>query len=137
MKTVVETLETQHRALEANALALEKALKSNQLEEVQVQLVGLCTLLEAHIHLENSQFYPEFVRRAEASGNTQTATVARLFWSNMKLIADGTLAFCHRFEKGIEDRDEFKKQWRTALDVLGRRMVEEERTLHPLYRRLA
>jgi hypothetical protein len=136
MKTIVETLETQHVALGEGVTAVEAALKSGTLDEVRLNLTKLCEMLEAHLHLENTQFYPDFVRRADASPNTNIGMVVRLFQQNMTVIADGTLAFCRRFEAEIPDRAAFKKEWRTALAVLAQRMVDEEQTLHPLYAKL-
>lgn len=136
MKTIIETLETQHRALEQGAVALEEALKANQLDQVRIELAKLCALLEAHVHLERTQFYPDFVERAGTAKNPGLGEVAKLFHANMETIAEGVLAFCRRFDKGIADRAVFKKEWRTTLMILAQRMSDEETTLHPMYQRL-
>lgn len=136
MKTLVDTLETQHRALENGVIALETALKANELEQVRIELAKLCALLEAHIHLERTQFYPDFVARAGKGPNAGLGQVAQLFRTNMETIAEGVLAFCRRFEKGIPDRATFKKEWRTTLMILAQRMNDEETTLHPMYVKL-
>lgn len=136
MRSIVDTLETQHRALEQGVAALELALKANQLEQVRAELAKLCALLEAHLHLERTQFYPDFVARAGQGANPALGDIAQLFRANMETIAEGVLGFCRRFDKGIADRAGFQKEWRTTLRILAQRLSDEETTLHPMYRKL-
>ena len=136
-KDIVDTLEAQHRSLELMAGALTVALKKGDTEGARAELVKLCALLEAHIQIENTQFYPALVRGAEWTASPQIASAARLFQSNMLLIAEGVLRFCTRWREGITDLPAFGKEWKSTLEVLGKRMAEEERTLHPLYRKHA
>jgi hypothetical protein len=136
-KDIVDTLEAQHRSLEQMATALTVALKKGDTETARTELVKLCALLEAHIQIENAQFYPALVKGAEWTATPNVASAAKMFQSNMLLIAEGVLKFCTRWREGITDLPAFGKEWKSTIDVLGKRMAEEERTLHPMYRKHA
>jgi hypothetical protein len=136
-KDIVDTLEAQHRSLEQMAGALTVALKKGDTETARTELLKLCSLLEAHIQIENAQFYPALVKGAEWTATPQIADMAKMFQSNMQLIAEGVLRFCTRWRGGIADVPAFAKEWKSTIEVLGKRMLEEERTLHPMFRKHA
>ena len=138
MRDVVDTLETQHRALEVEVATLQQALATEDLTVAQTTLEHLQTMIAAHLQLEHSDFYPRFLKLAEADAPT-TAQTVRLFEENLRRIGEGVLGFLDRW-KGTLDRsrlDALKTEWASALRLLAGRLRDEERTLHPIWRRLS
>ncbi len=136
-KPVIDTLESQHRALTQLAGEVTQAVKSGDRPKAIEALGRLRALLVAHLQLEEAQFYPELTRLASASGNEAAATTARLFRDNMQRIAEGVMSFFERYAAQIGELEQFTRDLQLNLDVLSRRMGEEERTLHPMLQRLA
>ena len=58
------------------------------------------------------------------------------FSTHWKVIAEGVAAFFRRAEAGFEDQAAFACELKTTLGILGKRMAEEEQTLHPMLRKL-
>ncbi len=136
MKDILETLERQHQALTAQAGALVAALGEADETALQEPLKRLRTMLEAHFALEETRFYPELVRLTDERGTDDSRQLARLFQSNMKNIAEGVSAFFRRYDGKPKPLAEFGPQVATTLEVLARRMKEEERSLHAMVRKL-
>lgn len=136
MKDILETLETQHRALTILAGELVATLATGDEAELQEPLSRLRTMLDAHVALENARFYPELLRLSDERGSDDTKKLARLFQSNMATIADGVLAFFRRFDGKPKPKAEFGPALATTLEVLGKRMRDEEKSLHSMIRKL-
>lgn len=135
MKSVVEILEAQHRALEREVGTLEGALSGGRTDELKAALGRLKAMLIAHFELEQSQFYPALLERT--LGQAQLHQTVTLFHANLGRIAEGVLGF---FEKWAALRPEqltaFQTEWRSTLQLLSRRLRDEEKALHPLHRRV-
>src|SRR3954447_24511969 len=109
MQKLVHTLEAQHRALEKLAQEVETALVAKAADVLPERLRRLGSALEAHLGLENAQFYPQFEKLALAHGRPQDLELARLFSSNMKLIADGLAQFLMRYRSPPADLAAFER----------------------------
>lgn len=134
MLKVIETLETQHRALERLVAEANASLKSRDQPQTQETISRIHTLLQAHFALEETQFYPKL--RELAARDPALAQVANAFSQNMEVIAGGVLGFFKRHTQGPLALERFVPEWRETLQVLGQRMVDEEKTLHPLLKRM-
>lgn len=132
----MDTLESQHRALEQLLLELGAATKSGEAAAIQPALKRVRTLLHAHLQLEDTQFYPVLLRLAGDSKNDSLAATAQLFQQNMQRIAEGVMAFFERYDAELPNVGQFKNDLKLNVDILAKRMAEEERTLHPMLRRL-
>jgi hypothetical protein len=136
-ETVLAAIQAQHRALVEISLALDAAVKDWKLEEIRAALPKLRDVLDAHVTFENREFYPVLAERSKAA-EPSTATLVKLFDDNMKIVADGVNTFLARFAGKPElDREVFTREWKTAFLVLGKRLHDEEKTLHPLFSKLA
>lgn len=136
MREIIDTLEAQHRALEHLAGEVGQAYKAKDEPRLKDALGRMRRLLEAHLELERTQFYPAFVQAAERQANESTKLVATLFRDNMAVIASGLEAFFRRADQDALPLDVLGRELRTTLEILGKRMVDEEKTLHPLLRGL-
>ena len=133
MNKLVETLETQHRALERLVAEIASAVDAGKPDAIPEPLAKLERMLAQHFNLEQTQFYPT-LRRLSAK-NAALTTVAQAFATNMQTIGDGLLAFFKRHRAPI-DLAAFAPDWKRTVDILQRRLVDEEQTLHPLFERL-
>lgn len=136
MREIIDTLEAQHRELEQLAQAVGLAYRAKDEPALKTTLERMRSLLDAHLELERTHFYPGFVAAAERQANERTKLVATLFRDNMAVIAEGVQGFFRRVQAGNMPLDAVGKELRTTLEVLGKRMVDEEKTLHPLLRSL-
>lgn len=134
---IVETLETQHGLLQNVVMEIDRALVEGRLDQVSAQLVRLRAALEAHLELENAEFYPSMLTMAEKQQQPQMLQIVQIFDQNMRVIADGVVKFFDRFAGKPIDRAQFEPQWRSVVGVLARRIEDEESTLHPIHQRLA
>lgn len=135
MKTIVETLELQHRALEQEVATLGAALAAKNGGSLRSSLDRLEAMLTAHLKLEHTEFYPAFLAKAEGDAAHQTVS---LFQQNLGRIAEGLLAFFKRWrgELSAEKLDAFGAEWAGVLRLLHARLRDEEKILHPIHRRL-
>ncbi|MBS2031840.1 MAG: hemerythrin domain-containing protein [Deltaproteobacteria bacterium] len=133
MNTLVETLETQHRALERLVAEVFAALKAGDAAAIPEPLGKLDRLLTQHFNLEQAQFYPTL--NELAATDPAISTVAQAFATNMQTIAGGLLGFFKR-HRGPIDLATFAPDWKKTVEILSRRLVDEEKTLHPLFDRL-
>ncbi len=136
MREIIETLEAQHRELEKLAQSVVQAFRAKDEAGLKATLDRMQALLETHLELERTRFYPGFVAAAERQANERTKLVATLFRDNMAVIAEGVQAFFRRAQSGTVPAEVVGKELRTTLEVLGKRMADEEKTLHPLLRTL-
>ena len=135
MKTIVETLELQHRALEQEVALLQRALAAKDPEGVRAGLDKLEAMLVAHLKLENAEFYPAFLAKAQGDPALQTVS---LFQQNLGRIGEGVLAFFGRW-KGpltLARLDALQPEWGSTLKLLAGRLRDEDKILHPIHRRL-
>ena len=137
MVTIVETLETQHGLLQNLVVEIDRALVEGRLDQVSVQLIRLRSALQAHLELENAQFYPSMVEMAERQAQGQMLQIVKIFDQNMQVIAGGVMKFFDRYAGKPIDRTRFEPEWRSLVGVLARRIEDEEATLHPIHSRLA
>jgi len=135
MKTIVETLELQHRALEQEVATVGAALQARTGPALRTSLDRFEAMLTAHLKLEHTEFYPAFLAKAE--GDSAQQTVA-LFQQNLQRIAEGLLAFFKRWrgELGADRLDALGAEWAGVLKLLQGRLRDEEKILHPIHRRL-
>lgn len=135
MKTIVETLELQHRALEQEVATFEHAIATVSLDDVRAGLDRLETMLVAHLKLEHTDFYPAFLKRAEGDPVHQTVS---LFQQNLARIAEGLVAFFGRWRGPFTPARvaDLKPEWRATLKLLAGRLHDEDQILHPIHRRL-
>lgn len=138
MRDIVETLETQHRALEKEASTLHQALTTADLAATRESLDRIATMLAAHVKLEHADFYPAFIKLADAAG-PQKGQVVRLFEENLGRIAEGLTQFFKRWSGPLEASrlEALRTEWRTMLKLLASRLRDEETTLHPIWRSLS
>jgi len=137
MPKIVETLETQHGLLQTVVAEIDHALAANRMDEVAAKLSRMRTALEAHLALENAEFYPAMVGMAELQQQPQMLQIVKLFDQNMRVIADGVIKFFDRYAGKPIERARFEPEWRSLVCVLSQRIEDEERTLHPIHTRLA
>ena len=135
MKTIVETLELQHRSVEEEVTTLQRALVQGSLEHIRASLDRLETMLTGHLKLENTEFYPPLL--AKAAGDPAHQTVS-LFQQNLARIGEGLLAFFRRWHGPLlhERIEALKTDWAGILKLLEARLRDEDQILHPIYRRL-
>ena len=134
MAKLVNTLESQHRLLERMVGQIDAAIRERNPGALGLHLRSLHDAFLAHVTLENRDFYPVFdVARGATEDHRQ---VARLFATNMRLIAEGLNAFFARhLDKPIELAT-FEREWRPVVQTLSQRIASEEHTLHPIFNRL-
>jgi hypothetical protein len=135
MKTIVETLELQHRAVEAEVALFQQALQRLDADGVRAGLDRLETMLVAHIKLENADFYPAFLAKAQGDPVHQTVS---LFQQNLARIGEGLVGFFGRWKGPLTAArlEALKPEWDSALKLLAGRLRDEDKVLHPIYRRL-
>ena len=135
MKTIVETLELQHRAVEQEVASFEQALAYGALEQIRASLDRMETMLVGHLKLENTEFYPAFLAKAEGDPAHQTVS---LFQQNLARIGEGLLGFFRRWHGPLLHArlEALKADWAGILKLLEARLRDEDQILHPIYRRL-
>jgi hypothetical protein len=135
MKTIVETLEAQHRVIEQEVASFANALEMENLERARLGLDRLETMLLAHIKLENTEFYPAFLARAEGEPVHQTVS---LFQQNLARIGEGLLTFFQRWRGPLTPLrlQALRPEWAAALKLLAGRLRDEDKVLHPIHRKL-
>lgn len=135
MGSVIQTLETQHRAVEKEIVTLEHSLKTSDLPALRASLDRMQTMLAAHFTLEHRDFYPPLL--AKVAGDAQTHRTVSLFHENLQRIAEGVTAFFKRWKAPLttEALPRLKEEWRTTLKILAARLRDEEGVLHPLSRK--
>jgi hypothetical protein len=136
MTGIIETLETQHGLLRKLAAEIDRALAEGRMDQVAAQVLKMRTALEAHVALENADFYPAMVGMAERQGQPQMLQIVKLFDQNMRVIAEGLTRFFNRFAGKPFERASFEPEWKALAKVLAQRIEDEESTLHPIHRRL-
>src|SRR5688572_7483245 len=115
--TVLSPIQAQHRALTEMALSLDAAVTRWDVTVVRAQVVKLRDALDAHVALENREFYPTLNKLSVVEPDTER--LVKLFDDNMRLIADGLRAFFSRFaDKPELDQAAFTKEWKSILSVL-------------------
>ena len=135
MKTITETLELQHRAIEQEVATFANALKMESLQDARTGLDRLETMLLAHIKLENTEFYPAFLARAEGDPVHQTVS---LFQQNLARIGEGLISFFARWKGPLTPLrlQALQPEWAAALKLLNGRLRDEDKVLHPIHRKL-
>ncbi len=135
MKTIVETLELQHRAIEQEVATFEMALSALSPGAVREGLDRLETMLTVHLKLENTEFYPRFLARAEGDSVHQTVS---LFHQNLARIGAGLLSFFTRWKGPLTPLrlEVLKPEWAVVLKLLSGRLRDEDKVLHPIHRKL-
>lgn len=135
MKTIVETLELQHRAIEQEVATFEMALSALSPGAVREGLDRLEVMLTAHLRLENTEFYPQFLARAEGDAVHQTVS---LFHQNLARIGAGLLSFFGRWKGPLTPLrlEVLKPEWAVVLKLLSGRLRDEDKVLHPIHRKL-
>lgn len=135
MKTIVETLEAQHRAIEHEVATLNNALAMESLGGARVGLDRLETMLLSHIKLENTDFYPELLARAEGDATHHTVS---LFQQNLARIGEGLLTFFTRWKGPLTPLrlQALRPEWAASLKLLSGRLRDEDKVLHPIHRKL-
>jgi hypothetical protein len=135
MGNLVETLETQHRLLERIVVQIEAAIEDGNAGAVGEQLKQLHGAFAAHVALENRDFYPAFELAKDVKADSRN--IARLFSTNMRLIAEGLGMFLKRYLDRPIELERFEREWRPVAQTLAQRIASEEKTLHPLFERLS
>ena len=135
MKTIVETLELQHRALEQEVAVFQAAFDQKDLPGVRTGLDRLESILVAHLKLENTEFYPAFLEKAQGDPSHQTVS---LFQQNLGRIGEGLIAFFGRWQGPLTPArlDALQPEWTSTLKLLEARLRDEDKILHPIHRRL-
>jgi len=137
MTQLLDTLNTQHAHLKRVIAEIDRDLARRDLDGVSAELGRLIAGLQAHVGLENAEFYPAMTRMADAQGAEQMRQIVQLFDVNMRHIADGVLKSLDRHRQGPLDAAAFARDWASTSPILQRRIADEENTLHPIYQRLA
>lgn len=135
MKSVLETVEAQHRAVEQEVATLGAALEAKDGRALRVSLDRLETMLTAHLKLEHGELYPSLLAKAQGDAAHQTVT---LFQENLVRIGEGLLAFFKRARGELDAAriDALAPDWAGVLRLLQGRLRDEEKVLHPIHRRL-
>ena len=133
--TLLDTLQREHAELTGLATQLDERIAASDLFGAHAAVLELKHALVAHVVLEDQQLYPSLVRAATRSGEGQSALTARTFAANMARVSSRLLAFVARDEAiGLA---ELADQWPAMKADLLARIDAEERTLYPMFRRLA
>lgn len=135
MKSIVETVELQHRAVEREVAALEAALQEKAPAALRGSLDRLEVMLTAHVKLEHDELYPALLARAEGDAAHETV---RLFQENLVRIGEGLLGFFKRWRGDLDAQriEALGADGAGVLRLLQGRLRDEERVLHPIFRRL-
>lgn len=136
MSTVIEQVETEHRALETAMAALDAAISSHHVDDATVALSRLQALLTLHFALETEQLYPALLARAKSTPSTYS--LVSMFASNLGRIAAGAMAFLERWNRplSVDEMATLAAEWRTIHHILVSRVQDEEKVLHPIYGKL-
>ena len=137
MAPLIDTLLVQHGEVQQCISTANQALADGRLDELAPALVRLRVALHAHRQLAGAELYPCIAAMAHAQGEAHLLQLIRLFESNTQVMAEMLGRFFDRWSSGPLDGAAFVKEWRSVAAILAQRIEDEQRTLHPLYERLA
>ena len=132
MGSLVETLKTQHVAVQKLATEISQLVERKNVAGINGKLTDLKTALLGHLELEDKKLYPALIKAAEKKDPAAVGT-ARMFSTNMVGISRVLTDFLGKYEGKKFSADAFAQDWQGILGALAARINSEEATLYPLY----
>lgn len=102
-------------------------------ERGQILLIDSKTALLAHLHREDTEFYP--VLRKEAQKNDSLSRTLDVFAKEMESISKAALDFFEKYKSGGSGI-EFARDFGRLFSILQMRIGREERILYPEFLKL-
>ena len=134
---LIRTLKTQHESVLGIVSEIDEALRRRDEIEVRALLTRLQGPLLAHLELEDRQLYPALIVGGQAPEQEQLSVTAKLFAADMLSISDALEDFFRRNRPETLELTKFEPDFREIVAILLERVTAEEKTLYPLYTRLA
>ena len=125
--SLVQNLQTEHASI-VNLLDDVRKLGIAS-PEAKSKLFKAKTLIISHLQKEDAQLYPKLQQ------NPETATIAKMFSSEMAELSKAVIAFFEKYE-GTESDMDFARDVGRIVGTLKLRISKEESQLYPAYDRL-
>ncbi len=132
MGSLVDTLRTQHAAVQKMAAEISQLVARTDIGAISAKLTDLKTALLGHLDLEDKKLYPALIKAAQKK-DPAAAETARMFATNMVGISRVLVDFLGKYEGKKFSADAFAQDWQGILGALAARINSEEATLYPLY----
>jgi hemerythrin-like domain-containing protein len=130
---VLKRLSTEHVELEQALAGIRP--RQFRTEEGRSRLFRVHDLFLAHIHEEESDFYP--VLEKAATADARIAEHLRRMSDDLKIVAGLAEEFFRKYQQGEPKLIEFATDHGALLTILKIRLKREEQTLFPLFESLS
>lgn len=133
----IDERSAQQRLLRQLALAVEQALRANDLSATRAGLRRMQSAFCNFVVQEEAHLLPALRDRAASVGDLDAERLSSRIALRLGRCADDVLAFCDRYMAlSASDLDDLRVEWIRIRSALERRERAELRTLHPLMLRL-
>ncbi|MGB6984400.1 MAG: hemerythrin domain-containing protein [Candidatus Aquilonibacter sp.] len=119
----------QHDEIRSATRALAAVVSGGDMPAIRKALTHLSALIDVHVYLEDSAFYPALYKHADP----ELGRIAKAYQESMGKLASVYTAFCSRWMRPgaiEEDASGFAKELGDVCTTLERRMDLENNTLY-------
>lgn len=139
MNTLVSELRKQHETLRVAVTAVTELGTHTPLptEQIAAELVSFHGLLDEHLALEDTRFYPELLRAMKV--DEMDAAVTEEFIAQMAAIGKQVYGFLVAYENQEHlstHAEAFRSELADIVHALASRMYAEDRSVYALYEQL-